>query len=573
MHTFYRVRASIDVMKPLKKQMKMKKDNESWTIVDFRYERLPTFCFLCGVIGHGEKYCHTVLNGGDQAIVKPYGPWLLAGMRRSVPSAGQQWVAPAVHVDRQNWKSPAYGQPTIQYPSSKGKESMNANAGVSEPNASDDSEVVYVEQKKRRMMNEGSSLNTTVVVMDIEARRITGKRRFCFDNTWLREDTCRDIVLHSWERTLGLDVLLKIEACSNDIASRGWRNGGCYFTYKNSGKARGEYSLDTASEFGGDDDPYVSTNLSDSISGATVSSLFDEQGKGWDKECVKDIFNERDANLIINIPLSLRKPPDSWVWYLESKGIYSVKSCYKLLIGEVDDVRPWNRIWDLQVCHLCGSVQESAYHLFVECQEVGTLWSSICLPVLSNEKVWNGVSVDLNIMKCKALTFLANWKYANGLEEITHTMSSTVESLWRSVTGSNPDPSDYSGIEFWSNPERAGWLTKQGDYIKTWRRRWFVLKQGKLLWFKDPSSASTPDAVPRGVVPVNECLTVKGAEDVLHKPFSFELSTSRYTMYFIANSEKEKEDWINSIGRSIVQHSRSLADSEVIDYDSRQAVV
>nr|GMD29280.1 uncharacterized protein LOC109158536 [Ipomoea batatas] len=112
-------------------------------------------------------------------------------MRRSVPSAGQQWVAPAVHVDRQNWKSPAYGQPTIQYPSSKGKESMNANAGVSEPNASDDS----------------------------EARRITGKRRFCFDNTWLREDTCRDIVLHSWERTLGLDVLLKIEACSNDIAS------------------------------------------------------------------------------------------------------------------------------------------------------------------------------------------------------------------------------------------------------------------------------------------------------------------------------------------------------------------
>ncbi|XP_019188181.1 PREDICTED: pleckstrin homology domain-containing protein 1-like [Ipomoea nil] len=152
-------------------------------------------------------------------------------------------------------------------------------------------------------------------------------------------------------------------------------------------------------------------------------------------------------------------------------------------------------------------------------------------------------------------------------------MSSTVESLWRSVTGSNPDPSDYSGIEFWSNPERAGWLTKQGEYIKTWRRRWFVLKQGKLLWFKDPASASTPDAVPRGVVAVNECLTVKGAEDVLHKPFSFELSTSRDTMYFIAHSEKEKEDWINSIGRSIVQHSRSLADSEVVDYDSRQPVV
>ncbi len=23
-----------------------------------------------------------------------------------------------------------------------------------------------------------------------------------------------------------------------------------------------------------------------------------------------------------------------------------------------------------------------------------------------------------------------------------------------------------------------------GEYIKTWRRRWFVLKQGKIFWFK-----------------------------------------------------------------------------------------
>ncbi|XP_027089881.1 pleckstrin homology domain-containing protein 1 [Coffea eugenioides] len=146
-----------------------------------------------------------------------------------------------------------------------------------------------------------------------------------------------------------------------------------------------------------------------------------------------------------------------------------------------------------------------------------------------------------------------------------------MESLWRSVTGANPDPSDYSGVEFWSNPERSGWLTKQGEYIKTWRRRWFVLKQGKLLWFKDPFDSSTSSAIPRGVISTADCLTVKGAEDVLNKPFSFELSTSRDTMYFVADSDKEKEDWINSIGRSIVQHSRSVTDSEVIDYDSSRA--
>ncbi|KAG7554233.1 Pleckstrin homology domain [Arabidopsis suecica] len=141
-------------------------------------------------------------------------------------------------------------------------------------------------------------------------------------------------------------------------------------------------------------------------------------------------------------------------------------------------------------------------------------------------------------------------------------------SLWRAVIGGQSNNSDdYGGVEFWSNPERTGWLTKQGEYIKTWRRRWFVLKQGKLFWFKD--SDITRVSRPRGVVPVASCLTAKGAEDVLNKQNAFELSTRDETMYFIADSEKEKEDWINSIGRSIVQNSRSVTDSEIVDYDNK----
>ena len=57
---------------------------------------------------------------------------------------------------------------------------------------------------------------------------------------------------------------------------------------------------------------------------------------------------------------------------------------------------------------------------------------------------------------------------------------------------------------------------------------------------------------------------------MLHKQYAFELSTRNDTMYFIADSEKEKEDWINSIGRSIVQRSRSVTDSEIVDYDSKR---
>lgn len=144
---------------------------------------------------------------------------------------------------------------------------------------------------------------------------------------------------------------------------------------------------------------------------------------------------------------------------------------------------------------------------------------------------------------------------------------SSMSSFWRAVLGSTTAPdTPADGVEFWSDPERCGWLTKQGEYIKTWRRRWFVLKQGKLYWFKE--SFITRSSVPRGIIPVSSCLTVKGADDALNRKFSFELSTPQETMYFIADSEKEKEEWINSIGRSIVQHSRSITDQEIVDYDN-----
>jgi hypothetical protein len=62
-------------------------------------------------------------------------------------------------------------------------------------------------------------------------------------------------------------------------------------------------------------------------------------------------------------------------------------------------------------------------------------------------------------------------------------------SLWRAVidsvcgSSSSPTASDAAscGIEFWHGAERVGWLKKQGEYIKTWQRRWFVLKQGRLF--------------------------------------------------------------------------------------------
>lgn len=119
-------------------------------------------------------------------------------------------------------------------------------------------------------------------------------------------------------------------------------------------------------------------------------------------------------------------------------------------------------------------------------------------------------------------------------------------------------------VEFWHGAERAGWLEKQGELLPNWRRRWFVLKQGKIFWFK--SDSVSPESQPRGVIEVNRCLSIKGAEDVLNKPHAFEISTIDNNMFFIADSDKDKEDWINAVGRAIVRHSKSMLEHDHGDY-------
>lgn len=40
---------------------------------------------------------------------------------------------------------------------------------------------------------------------------------------------------------------------------------------------------------------------------------------------------------------------------------------------------------------------------------------------------------------------------------------------------------------------------------------------------------------------VSKCLSIKGAEDTINKPFAFEISTHSESMFFIAQSEKVRQ--------------------------------
>lgn len=58
---YLRVCVTIDLKQSLKRRMKLRKSLTNWCWVNFRYEGIPMFCFICGMVGHGEKFCDKYL--------------------------------------------------------------------------------------------------------------------------------------------------------------------------------------------------------------------------------------------------------------------------------------------------------------------------------------------------------------------------------------------------------------------------------------------------------------------------------------------------------------------------------
>jgi hypothetical protein len=71
-----KIRVEIDTNQPIRPRIFIgnTKDGIKW--VDFRYENLPMFCFLCGYIGHNESNCTNQAFAMDDGSTNPRDPWL-----------------------------------------------------------------------------------------------------------------------------------------------------------------------------------------------------------------------------------------------------------------------------------------------------------------------------------------------------------------------------------------------------------------------------------------------------------------------------------------------------------------
>ncbi|KAK9991321.1 hypothetical protein SO802_026306 [Lithocarpus litseifolius] len=74
---FMRIRVEIVIAKPLRRGGNITNADGDRCWLTFRYERLPTFCYICGLIGHDDKYyCKKQQEGLKE---RQYGEWLRAG--------------------------------------------------------------------------------------------------------------------------------------------------------------------------------------------------------------------------------------------------------------------------------------------------------------------------------------------------------------------------------------------------------------------------------------------------------------------------------------------------------------
>lgn len=181
------------------------------------------------------------------------------------------------------------------------------------------------------------------------------------------------------------------------------------------------------------EDPWIpdsSTRRPSTLQGSNqvrlVSELLNTHDGTWNCSLVRSVFNPNDAKHILQIPI-FGQWDDKMAWHYDSRGMFSVKSAYKVaaLAADMDrqagpalgdrgslwEQNVWKKVWKLDCppkvhhflwrvghdslptrmnierkhidldtrCAICNSFFENGGHLFVSCSEVKKAWRVLSL--------------------------------------------------------------------------------------------------------------------------------------------------------------------------------------------------
>jgi hypothetical protein len=97
-------------------------------------------------------------------------------------------------------------------------------------------------------------------------------------------------------------------------------------------------------------------------------------------------------------------------------------------------------------------------------------------------------------------------------------------------------------------PEHEGWMTKQGGSVKSWKRRWFILKGNTLYYFK----ASRPETEMQGSIELTPTSFVKPQpKHGKQQAFAVGSQNQKRIFFMYADQDSESVSWMKSINAAI----------------------
>ncbi|KAM9726857.1 pleckstrin homology domain-containing family A member 1-like isoform 2-T2 [Menidia menidia] len=112
---------------------------------------------------------------------------------------------------------------------------------------------------------------------------------------------------------------------------------------------------------------------------------------------------------------------------------------------------------------------------------------------------------------------------------------------------------------------KSGYCVKQGAVMRNWKRRYFLLEENSMSYFK-----SDLEKEPLRMIPLKEVHKVQECKqsDIMMRDNLFEVVTTSRTFYIQADSPEEMHSWIKAVSGAIVAQ-RGPGRSAATDHGSR----
>lgn len=109
---------------------------------------------------------------------------------------------------------------------------------------------------------------------------------------------------------------------------------------------------------------------------------------------------------------------------------------------------------------------------------------------------------------------------------------------------------------------KEGFLGKQGGFLKTWSRKYFLLNKQSLVYFRKDQSLeevqSKADMSPQGRIFLSDVVKVESEEEDRRKS-QFLILTKKHKIKLQASNEAEVHAWIEAIQKAIESEGEAEA--------------